>query len=59
MRYRSYHGSNGYRDEKGKRLLTFTLEAEVRVVRQVVAKYDNENGRPYRLVALGHPGAAK
>lgn len=62
-------------DEQGKRLLTFTLEAQVRfgapgdvhdftdelaeAVRQVVAKYDNDKGRPYRLVAFGHPGVAQ
>ncbi|WP_235921443.1 ArsR/SmtB family transcription factor [Lentzea tibetensis] len=62
-------------DEAGKRLLTFTVEAEVRfaapgdvhdftdelaeAVRQVVAKYDSEKGRPYRMVAFGHPGAAR
>ncbi|WP_285753502.1 helix-turn-helix domain-containing protein [Lentzea sp. NBRC 105346] len=61
-------------DEAGKRLLTFTLEAEVRfaapgdvhdftdeltaAVRAVVEKYDSEQGRPYRLVAFGHPGVA-
>ncbi|HKN53524.1 MAG TPA: helix-turn-helix domain-containing protein [Amycolatopsis sp.] len=59
-------------DEAGKRLLTFTIETEVRfaapgdvhdftdelaeAVRQVVAKYDSGTGRPYRLVAFGHPG---
>ncbi|MEU4195106.1 helix-turn-helix domain-containing protein [Kribbella sp. NPDC026611] len=55
----------------GKRLLTFTLETEVRfaepgdvhrftdalteAVRRVVAEYDSESGRPYRLIAGGHP----
>jgi hypothetical protein len=58
-------------DAAGKRLLTFTLEAEVRfaepgdvhrftdalteAVRQTVAAFDTEGGRPYRLVAGGHP----
>ncbi|MET7279585.1 winged helix-turn-helix domain-containing protein [Kribbella sp. NPDC005582] len=54
-----------------KRLLTFTLETEVRfaepgdvhrftdalteAVRQVVEQFDTEGGRPYRLIAGGHP----
>ncbi|NEA31114.1 helix-turn-helix domain-containing protein [Streptomyces sp. SID13031] len=58
-------------DADGKRLLTFTLEAEVRfaepgdvhrftdalteAVRQVVETFDTEGGRPYRLIAGGHP----
>ena len=58
-------------DADGKRLLTFTLEAEVRfaepgdvhrftdalteAVRQVVEQFDTESGRPYRLIAGGHP----
>ena len=58
-------------EEVGKRLLTFTLKAEVRfaapgdvhaftddlaeAVRQVVARFDSSDGRPYRLVATGHP----
>jgi DNA-binding transcriptional ArsR family regulator len=57
--------------EQGKRLLTFTVEAEVRfnapgdvhtftdeladAIRQVVARYDTPGGRPYRMVAGGHP----
>jgi DNA-binding transcriptional ArsR family regulator len=57
-----------------KRLLTFTLETEVRfaqpsdvhaftddlaaAVRQVVERYDTDGGRPYRMVALGHPAPA-
>jgi DNA-binding transcriptional ArsR family regulator len=57
-----------------KRLLTFTLETEVRfaqpgdvhafteelaaAVGQVVARYDSAGGRPYRMVALGHPAPA-
>ncbi|MFC6155274.1 winged helix-turn-helix domain-containing protein [Kribbella jiaozuonensis] len=58
-------------DADGKRLLTFTLEAEVRfaepgevhrftdaltaAVQQVVEQFDSEGGRPYRLIAGGHP----
>ncbi|HEY4570926.1 MAG TPA: helix-turn-helix domain-containing protein [Kribbella sp.] len=58
-------------DADGKRLLTFTLEAEVRfaepadvhrftdalteAVRRVVQEFDSEGGRPYRLIAGGHP----
>jgi len=58
-------------DAEGKRLLTFTLEAEVRfaepgdvhrftdalaeAVRRTVADFDTEGGRPYRLTAGGHP----
>ncbi|ADB30842.1 transcriptional regulator, ArsR family [Kribbella flavida DSM 17836] len=58
-------------DAAGKRLLTFTLETEVRfaepgdvhrftdalteAVRQVVESFDAPGGRPYRLVAGGHP----
>ncbi|WP_432889281.1 ArsR/SmtB family transcription factor [Kribbella sp. CA-245084] len=58
-------------DAEGKRLLTFTLEAEVRfaepgdvhrftdaltaAVQQVVEQFDSEGGRPYRLMAGGHP----
>ncbi|MFI5709518.1 ArsR/SmtB family transcription factor [Kribbella sp. NPDC051620] len=58
-------------DAEGKRLLTFTLEASVRfaepgdlhrftdalteAVRQVVETFDNPDGRPYRLIAGGHP----
>jgi hypothetical protein len=57
-----------------KRLLTFTLETEVRfaqtkrrarfteeltaAVGQVVQRYDSADGRPYRMVALGHPAPA-
>ncbi len=56
---------------EGKRLLTFTVEAAVRfaqpgdvhaftdeladAVRQVVARYDSPDGRPYRMVVGGHP----
>jgi DNA-binding transcriptional ArsR family regulator len=55
----------------GKRLLTFALETEVRFARpsdvdafteelsaavgRVVERYDSAGGRPYRMVALGHP----
>jgi DNA-binding transcriptional ArsR family regulator len=58
-------------DVDGKRLLTFTLEAEVRfaepgavhrftdaltaALQQVVQEFDSEGGRPYRLIAGGHP----
>jgi len=58
-------------DAEGKRLLTFTLEADVRfagpgdvhrftdalteAVRRVVEEFDSEDGRPYRLIAGGHP----
>jgi DNA-binding transcriptional ArsR family regulator len=58
-------------DQTGKRLLTFTIEAEVRfaepgdvhaftdelaeAVRRTVARFDSAGGRPYRLVAAGHP----
>jgi DNA-binding transcriptional ArsR family regulator len=61
-------------DDAGKRLLTFTLEAEVRfaepgdvhrftdalteAVRRTVAAFDSPGGRPYRLVAAGHPAPA-
>lgn len=57
----------------GRRLLTFTLETEVRfatpgevhdfadalagAVAAVVASFDSPGGRPYRLVAAGHPAA--
>ncbi len=59
---------------KGNRLLTFTLEADVRfaapsdvhdftdalalAVAQVVAAHDTPGGRPYRLLAAGHPAVA-
>ncbi|TDO48900.1 helix-turn-helix protein [Kribbella sp. VKM Ac-2571] len=58
-------------DADGKRLLTFTLETEVRfaepgdvhrftdaltaAMQQVVEEFDSEGGRPYRLIAGGHP----
>jgi DNA-binding transcriptional ArsR family regulator len=57
--------------DQGKRLLTFTVEAEVRFARpgdlhdftdaltaaiaETVARFDAPGGRPYRLVAGGHP----
>jgi DNA-binding transcriptional ArsR family regulator len=60
-------------DAGGKRLLTFTLETEVRfaapgdvhdftdalaqAVATVVARFDTPGGRPYRLLAAGHPAA--
>lgn len=59
--------------DAGKRLLTFTIEAEVRfaepgdvhrfsdalteAIRRTVEEFDTEGGRPYRLVAGGHPAA--
>ncbi|GAA1614783.1 helix-turn-helix domain-containing protein [Kribbella sancticallisti] len=58
-------------DAAGKRLLTFTLEAEVRfaepgdvhrftdalteAVRRTVEAFDADGGRPYRVIAGGHP----
>jgi DNA-binding transcriptional ArsR family regulator len=58
--------------DAGKRLLTFTVETTVRfgepgdvheftsdlaeAVRQIALRYDTESGRPYRVVAMGHPG---
>lgn len=60
--------------ESGRRLLTFTIEAEVRfaepgdvhaftdelteAVRRTVARFDAAGGRPYRLVAGGYPAPA-
>jgi DNA-binding transcriptional ArsR family regulator len=57
--------------DQGKRLLTFTVETEVRfaqpgdvhaftdelaaAVREVVARFDTPGGRRYRMVAGGHP----
>ena len=57
--------------ESGRRLLTFTVEAEVRfaspadvhqftddltdALRSVIAKFDSPGGRRYRLVAGGYP----
>jgi DNA-binding transcriptional ArsR family regulator len=62
-------------DAAGKRLLTFTLETEVRfgapgdlhrftdalteAVRQVVEAFDTEDGRPYRLIVGGHPAVRR
>jgi len=58
-------------DRAGKRLLTFTLESEVRLaepgdlhrftdalagaVADVIAAFDTPGGRRYRVVAAGHP----
>ncbi|NIL57972.1 helix-turn-helix domain-containing protein [Salinispora arenicola] len=58
-------------DEHGKRLLTFTIEADVRfadpaavhrfteelaeLIARNAATYDTEGGRPYRMVAAGYP----
>lgn len=58
-------------DEHGKRLLTFTIEADVRfadptavhrfteelteLIARTAATYDTEGGRPYRVVAAGYP----
>jgi DNA-binding transcriptional ArsR family regulator len=60
--------------DAGKRLLTFTVETTVRfgapgdvheftsdlaeAVRQIALRYDTESGRPYRVVAMGHPGGS-
>ena len=61
--------------DQGKRLLTFTVETSVRfekpadvhtftdelaeAIRAVVERYDTEGGRPYRLIAAGHPEGKK
>lgn len=61
--------------EQGKRLLTFTVEAEVRfaqpgdvhaftdelaaAIRDVVARFDTPDGRRYRMVAGGHPATER
>ncbi|WP_109507545.1 winged helix-turn-helix domain-containing protein [Nocardioides speluncae] len=61
--------------EAGQRLLTFTVEAEVRfaepgdlhrftealteAVRQTVETFDSPGGRPFRLIAGGHPAPRK
>ena len=58
-------------ERAGRRLLTFTLEAEIRfetpdavhdftdelaaAVRSIAARYDASGGRSYRLIAGGHP----
>jgi DNA-binding transcriptional ArsR family regulator len=58
-------------ERAGRRLLTFTLESEVRLrapaemhrftealataIAEVVASFDTPDGRPYRVVAAGHP----
>ncbi len=60
--------------DQGKRLLTFTIESDVRfaapgdvhdftdalaqAVAEVVATFDTPGGRPYRLMAAGHPAVA-
>lgn len=57
--------------DQGKRLLTFTVEASVRfekpqdvhaftdeladAIRSVIERYDTAGGRPYRVIAAGHP----
>jgi DNA-binding transcriptional ArsR family regulator len=62
-------------DAGGKRLLTFTVEAEVRfaepgdvhrftdaltvAIQRTVEEFDTEGGRPYRLIAGGHPAARR
>ncbi|MGC7094904.1 helix-turn-helix domain-containing protein [Amycolatopsis lurida] len=59
--------------ESGKKLLTFTIEAEVRFARpsqaqeftdeltqaiaQLAERYESAGGRPYRIVVGGHPAA--
>ena len=61
-------------DRAGKRLLTFTLESEVRLaapddlhrftdalagaLAEVIAAFDTPGGRPYRVVGAGHPAPA-
>ncbi|WP_020524318.1 winged helix-turn-helix domain-containing protein [Catelliglobosispora koreensis] len=61
-------------EQQGTRLLTFAAEARVRfaepadvhrftdalaeAIAQVVATFDTEGGRPYRLIAGGHPAPA-
>lgn len=58
-------------ERQGRRLLTFTVETEVRVatpgdmhgftealataVANVIADFDAPTGRPYRVLAVGHP----
>ncbi|GAA1536164.1 helix-turn-helix domain-containing protein [Actinomadura kijaniata] len=58
-------------DEAGKRLLTFTAETDVRfaspadvhrftdelteALREIAARFDTRDGRPYRVVVGGHP----
>lgn len=65
---------NAAADQAGKRLLTFTVEAEVRfgtpgdvhrftdaltaAIRDTIAAFDTPAGRAYRLVAGGHPKPA-
>jgi DNA-binding transcriptional ArsR family regulator len=62
-------------DRAGKRLLTFTLESEVRLaapddlhrftdalaaaLAEVIAAFDTPGGRPYRVVGAGHPTPAQ
>ncbi|GAA3012228.1 winged helix-turn-helix domain-containing protein [Streptosporangium longisporum] len=62
-------------DRQGVRLLTFTLEAQVRfaepgdvhdftealadALARVAERFDTPGGRPYRLVAGGHPAPAR
>lgn len=62
-------------EEAGQRLLTFTIEAEVRfaqpgdlsrfaeslsdAVRRTVESFDSETGQPYRLIAGAHPAPRK
>ncbi|GAB2775251.1 winged helix-turn-helix domain-containing protein [Amycolatopsis magusensis] len=61
--------------ESGKKLLTFTIEADVRFARpaaareftdelteaitELVARYEDADGRPYRIVVGGHPRPVK
>ncbi|WP_216214009.1 helix-turn-helix domain-containing protein [Amycolatopsis aidingensis] len=60
-------------ERAGRRLLTFTVETEVRfaapgdvhpftealagAIAEVVAEFDTPGGRPYRLLGAGHPAA--
>jgi DNA-binding transcriptional ArsR family regulator len=62
-------------ERSGKRLLTFTLESEVRLaapgelhrftdalaaaLADVIAEFDTPAGRPYRVLGAGHPARAR
>jgi DNA-binding transcriptional ArsR family regulator len=74
MTVRDVARMQGEAERADKRLLTFTLETEVRfaqpgdvhafteelaaAVGRVVERYDSAGGRPYRMVAMGHPAPA-
>jgi hypothetical protein len=65
----------GAAGRKGLRLLTFTLETEVRLeapadlhrftealagaMAEVVERFDSPGGRPYRVVGAGHPAVRR